>query len=160
MASSRSFADFLRDPSAPHVLKQVALEAVPFHSRRSLRPTALNGLSVDILKGEVEDAVLCLGAYVWAEVLQNERVTFDVAESHAFEASWPATWWEHVKQRWFPRWALARWPVKMATKYETWRVKKSQTHEFKTVALLPEFKYEAPRGCGTAVVLRTSLEST
>jgi hypothetical protein len=26
---------------------------------------------------------------------------------------WPATWWQHFKQRWFPRWALRRWPVKM-----------------------------------------------
>ncbi len=23
----------------------------------------------------------------------------------------PANWWEHFKQRWFPRWALKRWPV-------------------------------------------------
>jgi len=23
----------------------------------------------------------------------------------------PANWWEHFKQRWFPAWALKRWPV-------------------------------------------------
>ena len=23
----------------------------------------------------------------------------------------PANWWEHFKQRWFPKWALKRWPV-------------------------------------------------
>lgn len=23
----------------------------------------------------------------------------------------PANWWQHFKQRWFPRWALKRWPV-------------------------------------------------
>ena len=27
---------------------------------------------------------------------------------------WPATWWQHLKQRWFPRWALRRWPVRLA----------------------------------------------
>ena len=32
---------------------------------------------------------------------------------------WPATWWEHLKQRWFPRWALRRWPVRMESK--TWK---------------------------------------
>lgn len=26
-------------------------------------------------------------------------------------ASYPATWWQHFKLRWFPRWALNRWPV-------------------------------------------------
>lgn len=25
----------------------------------------------------------------------------------------PATWWEHLKQRHFPRWATRRWPVKL-----------------------------------------------
>lgn len=29
--------------------------------------------------------------------------------------SYPATWWEHLKQRWFPRWALRRWPVRLTT---------------------------------------------
>lgn len=23
----------------------------------------------------------------------------------------PANWWEHFKQRWYPKWALKRWPV-------------------------------------------------
>ena len=26
--------------------------------------------------------------------------------------SWPADWWEAVKERWFPKWALRRWPVR------------------------------------------------
>lgn len=25
----------------------------------------------------------------------------------------PADWWQHFKQRWFPAWALERWPVRM-----------------------------------------------
>jgi len=25
---------------------------------------------------------------------------------------WPATWWDAVKERWYPKWALKRWPVK------------------------------------------------
>ena len=24
---------------------------------------------------------------------------------------WPADWWQAFKDRWFPAWALARWPV-------------------------------------------------
>ena len=26
----------------------------------------------------------------------------------------PATWWDHFKQTYFPRWALSKWPVKTA----------------------------------------------
>ncbi len=34
------------------------------------------------------------------------------------ETQWPADWWQHFKQRWFPCWAKARWPVQMEIK--TW----------------------------------------
>lgn len=27
----------------------------------------------------------------------------------------PADWWQHVKQRWFPAWALRRWPARTRT---------------------------------------------
>lgn len=27
---------------------------------------------------------------------------------------WPADWWQAVKERWFPGWALRRWPVEYA----------------------------------------------
>ena len=26
--------------------------------------------------------------------------------------AYPATWWDHFKTRWLPRWALLRWPAK------------------------------------------------
>jgi hypothetical protein len=29
--------------------------------------------------------------------------------------SFPANWWQHFKQRWFPAWALDRWPVRLRT---------------------------------------------
>ena len=27
------------------------------------------------------------------------------------EVRYPDGWWEALKERWFPRWALSRWPV-------------------------------------------------
>jgi hypothetical protein len=35
------------------------------------------------------------------------------ATTYRFEA--PADWWQAVKERWAPAWALRRWPVKMRT---------------------------------------------
>ncbi len=32
---------------------------------------------------------------------------------HAVEVSYPRDWWQHLKARWFPAWALRRWPVAM-----------------------------------------------
>ena len=33
----------------------------------------------------------------------------DTLEDYTFKA--PSDWWEAVKERWFPAWALKRWPV-------------------------------------------------
>ena len=36
-----------------------------------------------------------------------------------FEKSYPSTWWDAVKARWFPQWAKDRWPIT----YETVTIK-------------------------------------
>lgn len=33
-----------------------------------------------------------------------------------FTCSYPASWWQHFKQRWFPEWLLRRFPVELETK--------------------------------------------
>lgn len=35
-------------------------------------------------------------------------------EQQVVEVRYPADWWQHVKQRFAPRWALRRWPVRLA----------------------------------------------
>lgn len=37
--------------------------------------------------------------------LPEKRIVID--EHH----EWPSTWWDAFKHRWFPKWALRRWPV-------------------------------------------------
>lgn len=32
-----------------------------------------------------------------------------------FEVSYPKTWWQHFKQRWFPQWILKKYPVVQTT---------------------------------------------
>lgn len=38
--------------------------------------------------------------YIWAEQLAQHIVEY------------PADWWQALKARWFPTWALRRWPVR------------------------------------------------
>jgi len=42
------------------------------------------------------------------------RAVFHVLgrEIERVECRWPADWWQMFKERWFPAWAKARWPVK------------------------------------------------
>lgn len=64
-------------------------------------PVVLESLLLESIPGVVTDelAVRLMGVVaVWKE----ERVL-----------KVPADWWQAVKQRWFPKWALERWPVKM-----------------------------------------------
>lgn len=42
---------------------------------------------------------VCMERAVWGQ--RGDSVT----------VSYPADWWQHFKQRFFPRWALKRWPV-------------------------------------------------
>lgn len=48
-----------------------------------------------------DDMVLRLHAAVWTANLKEEKISF------------PTTWWDAVKLRFFPRWALRRWPAQM-----------------------------------------------
>lgn len=38
-----------------------------------------------------------------------------VKERVVVKEKWPETWWEAVKDRWFPKWAKTRWPVAYRT---------------------------------------------
>lgn len=53
-----------------------------------------------------------------ADVLAEAAKTVAEARLVQRTVSWPKDWWEHFKLRWFPFWALARWPVKFEEK--TW----------------------------------------
>ena len=49
----------------------------------------------------------------------------------------PADWWQDFKLRWFPKWALARWPARM--------------RRLNVTALFPEF--QAPERLGTPLIV-------
>ena len=48
-----------------------------------------------------------------ALVLEVHRALYgcEVHEQELKVESVPADWWQHFKLRWFPRWAVRRWPV-------------------------------------------------
>jgi len=128
-------------------VRSVLLEHFKLSALHPLHPrvrTALNGINWDLLEREAGRLLLRLDAYVWSQKLQDETVTLSV--------NFPATWWEAFKKRFFPAWALRRWPVQMATV--------EQEHRFRTVALLPGFRYEQPPRTGPGLVLASLLDSS
>jgi len=53
--------------------------------------------------------------------------------SETLVVSWPADWWQHFKQRFFPSWALKRWPVLR------------HTEVYRATAYLPSIPVPDPR---------------
>jgi hypothetical protein len=124
---------------------KIRLEKILFESRQTV-DVGLSGMLFEVLPHAAHGLLISLRGYIWGQRIQNETVTLSVDV--------PATWWQHLKQtlyawRRFPDWARRRWPVALR------KVDKSYT--FETVALLPGFKYEVPRGCGEAYVLQTNV---
>lgn len=59
--------------------------------------------------------------YIWGERGKSETIKY------------PATWRDAFKERWFPKWLLARYPVQY------------RIHEISTTTLYPNFKISMPR---------------
>lgn len=63
-------------------------------------PEFLSDATIDArINEEVETLCVRLMTRVYSERIGNVAV------------SCPTDWWQHFKQRWFPGWALKRWPV-------------------------------------------------
>ena len=80
-------------------LKQVTLEQLQFGIMREFSDTAIRCAPDVVLRAETRSMVASLRARVLGEKLAT------------VEVKWPADWWQALKERWFPAWALRRWPV-------------------------------------------------
>jgi hypothetical protein len=60
-----------------------------------------------------QDGMFALRCSDADEIEMRFRLRIMATEPERVEVTWPATWWDAVKQRWFPRWALRRWPARM-----------------------------------------------
>lgn len=108
--------------------KKVVLERMMYHSVEHIDPCVLEPRFNIVEDFSVGGLIASMRGYVWAEEIQDDTASLTV--------EWPATVWQAFKDRWFPRWALRRWPVKLASR--------TTTHRFIVRATLPEYKYVAP----------------
>lgn len=80
---------------------QHRLEFTKVQVQKALTRQEFNAIiDADVLYDHVADfVVMRFTAFVASE--QIEQVTWD----------WPATWWDHFKERWAPKWFKQRWPI-------------------------------------------------
>lgn len=92
------------------ILTEVELEEVLVGTQIRLNQKQLRSLSSS-LKGRqlvefaTRNAILQLEAFVYRDAERSPTVTKHVER--------PADWWSAFKQRFFPRWALWRWPARI-----------------------------------------------
>jgi hypothetical protein len=84
-----------------HYLRKVKVAMQTMLDQRGIHS---DSIQVELLSHEIAGAMVAQVRLLFAG--DTEEVETIKIVSH------PATWWDHVKSRWFPRWWLARWPAK------------------------------------------------
>ena len=105
--------------------QSLTLESAQFYVQHVLSAHGFYGAPMTTVRTMLDhmtgDMIVSMEREIWAEPTLTHTVRH------------PRDWWEHVKQRWFPQWALARWPV-----IET-------VHAFDLQRLYPEYIFKAQR---------------
>lgn len=90
-------------------INNVHLEIVERRARFAISKHELPNIEVAV-RGLDDGLIGCVADFIHrAPGAKEERV---IEES----VKYPATWWEHVKERWAPAAALRRWPVRYASR--------------------------------------------
>ena len=100
----------------------IRLEKIRVGAEIELGERMLMDTSIEVLDDLiVRHFALSLRGYLWGEKTPEKTIRY------------PRDWWEALKERWFPQWALKRWPVRYAT------------HHIQFNVMYPEFKYALPK---------------
>lgn len=111
-----------------------AIAAMRRFNRELTGTFATPALVESFLDATCGELVICIRQAVATQPLRCEVVEF------------PRDWWQAFRQRWFPRWALVRWPVRLC------RV------ELRADAVYPEIPIVEGRGPRIVVIDRTERE--
>lgn len=80
-------------------MKEIVLQKIKVAAFQHLSPHLLDADIATMPDVIGRHLALSLNAYVFGE--KGDDIVID----------YPRDWWEAFKNRWFPRWALQRWPV-------------------------------------------------
>lgn len=85
-------------------IRSVILEQVPLAMCSTLTKF---GMATDDIEVQAEwlgeSLAVRIKDYILAQTLEEHK------------ARYPSDWWQAFRERWFPRWALRRWPVRHTT---------------------------------------------
>jgi len=156
------FPEYIRKEVIPErCVKDIGLEKVYFEGRRKIPDMVLENMKISIYEDnifmgeiirliwevyeecmDVTEASIYQGA---VQVVYDRDCLFDVPES----------WWDMFKERYFPAWALKKWPAKKKqlrqNYYDVRTVFDPRKLDVKVVAVYPELPIAFPK-CGPYMV--------
>ena len=99
-------------------LERVFLEAVDLTSQVELSGTMLRSVHPEMwFKQDIKHHIEAMLCGIRAKCLAQKLGCLTVTATASIE--YPDGVWQHLKERWFPRWLLARYPVRTRTKTVT-----------------------------------------
>lgn len=107
---------------------QVTLEKIAFGLEQHISPRLLQDAHVKLEKILGDNIEMQLRGYLWGEQWPEREA-----------ARYPSDWWQALKERWFPRWARQRWPVR----YTIVKVRANVVYPDKRISL-PADRYVVP----------------
>lgn len=90
--------------------QQVFLERIRFHLQRMVSECELHSLSDAEMYARIDP--WAKGIVFGLEVAVPGRKVTEHEATDRFEFRAPADWWQALRERWFPKWWLKKWPVK------------------------------------------------
>jgi hypothetical protein len=87
-------------------VKKYVAEKIPLAVYKSIHTRMLRDARIEVCRAAASDVCDSLIAY-----LETYMVGI-VVEKISIHEKYPADWWQAVRERWFPRWWLARHPVR------------------------------------------------
>lgn len=94
---------------ATETVRRYALEAIQLKFRGVVPESVVRDVTVTDVANFVADEML----------VQLECLFYGVRASHTVAFWVPEDWWQHVKKRFAPEWALERWPVRYRRLHQT-----------------------------------------
>lgn len=122
------------DESSPHFpVEQIVIERLKIGMQQTLSPEVFADADIEVLFDLLRRQFLVQArGFIWHK--QIDRL----------DIKYPKNWKEAFKERWFPEWALERWPIKYTE------------HAYDVAALYPDLhkKYAIPNTRQRFVFLR------
>ena len=102
--------------------KEIILERLTFGLAHRLSSNIMDNMEVNCYLDRFADHIVFqIKNYFWGE------------KSPELIIEYPLNWWQAFKQRWFPQWALKRWPVIL------------KVHHLNVLTIYPDLKISLPK---------------